>query len=108
MNNIGLHSNQNSINIAINQNPSFFRRLGIDVLDSKNIKIFQKEFFEIVKKEQDIYLNFIYELLFPNKNKEISNPQFNFNILFEQIKKFQINPPRSATALFSKNMKTSS
>jgi len=39
MNNIGLHSNQNSINIAINQNPSFFRRLGIDVLDSKNIKI---------------------------------------------------------------------
>ena len=33
--NLNFHSNQNSINISNNQNSNFFRRLGIDVLESK-------------------------------------------------------------------------
>jgi hypothetical protein len=66
------------------------------IKDNKNIKMFRKEFFELVKEEQDMYLNFIYELMFPIKkninsffqqnsqnSKQKQNPNFNPNFNFK-------------------------
>lgn len=71
--------------------------------DSKNIKFFQKEFFEFVKESQNKYLNFIYELLFP-KTKEVKENANFFNLTKDQRREVELNSGKFYYANFYPNI----